>query len=99
VAKILVDQAEWDALRDLRDGEYERVRVRALQFEEHYKGALSVNKDQVMRLTTQGLQLDNARRKIAALERELHRVRGELEQYKPLTSSIEQPLFAAPRKR
>jgi hypothetical protein len=98
VSKILVERSEWDALCELRDGEFERVRVRAMQFEEHYRGALSVNKDQAARLAGQDIQLEDARRRIGALERELSRVNAELERYKPLTSSIEQPLFATPRR-
>lgn len=77
----VVDREEYDALcemRDLRDAELARTRLREKAAVENYHAALKVNEAQVTRLASQDLLLTELHVKIEACHREIVRLNGEI---------------------
>jgi hypothetical protein len=86
---MVVDDTEYRALCELRDGLHEALKLRLMRLEEHYQALLEVNRDQLSRLTGQGMEL-------LALRARLVNVTKQTESWLPVET--EQPLFKRSKK-
>lgn len=94
-AMIRVNQAEYEALCELRDGVHENTVLQMLAAKANYDACLAINKTQCARLSHQDLQLTDMRQRLTDAEKRAmlaEKRRDELEPAK-LTAGA-QPLFS-----
>lgn len=75
----------------LRDGAYEDARAKVVLLQSRYDACLAVNREQVIRLTSSELALDEARVRLKVTQDRLAATTAQLAALEPLRSNIPQP--------
>jgi hypothetical protein len=91
---VEINREEYEALCYLRDITHAAT-VGELQVVKHrLAGCEAINREQLDRLNRQDLALTHARAEVVALTERLQKAEAAIAARAPVTSSVEQPLFA-----
>lgn len=93
MSKKLVDEDEWEALCELRDGEHEKLRLFSAKLEDNYRSALNLCAQRRHDLDKSDIVIAFLRDENIKQHKLILEMQKRLQELEPVKTSIPQPAF------